>query len=108
MAIDQPTRALLHQVVTSAEAPDGSCYTVAYVEDPDGDKHLVFATSSCFGELELLELLTGVEISLATATGPGCPEVLPPHLQSEEVQQRIAEHRRLHRRLGTGLKGGSG
>lgn len=102
MATDQPTRALLHKVVASAQAPDGSRYSVAYVEDPDGDRHLVFATSTVFGELELLPLLTGQEIGLTPGTG--CAEVLPPHLQSEEVQQLITEHRR----LGAGLLGGSG
>jgi hypothetical protein len=106
MASDQPTRALLHHVVTSAVAPDGVRYAVAYVEDPDGVRHLVFATSSRFGELELLPLLIGQEIALAPGTG--CAEVLPPHLQSEEVQQCITEHRRLLRRLGSGLKGSSG
>lgn len=89
MATDQPTRALLHKVVTTAKGPSGTFYTVAYFEDPDGDKLLAFATSEHFGDLNLLPLMTGHELALAS--GSGCLEVLPLHLQSEEVQQHIAE-----------------
>jgi hypothetical protein len=58
MGTDQPTRALLHKVVTTAKGPSGTSYTVAYFEDPDGDKLLAFASSEHFGDLNLLPLMT--------------------------------------------------
>jgi len=93
MTTDQPTRALLHKVVTTAEGPSGTAYTVAYFEDADGNKLLAFATSEHFGDLDLLPLMTGHELALAP--GSPCLEVLPLELQSEEVQQHVAEQRTL-------------
>ena len=88
MAI-QPTQAVLHKVVTTATGPDGTSYSVAYVFDADHDRHLVFATSSHFGDLRLLPLMKEHEINLTS--GSPCLEVLPLRLQSEEVQQHVAE-----------------
>lgn len=89
MTTDQPTRALLHKVVTTAKGPSGTSYTVAYFEDSDGDKLLAFATSDRFGDLDLLPLMTGQEVALAP--GSACLEVLPLQVQSEEVQHQVAE-----------------
>ncbi|MCP9915236.1 hypothetical protein [Cyanobium sp. ATX 6F1] len=93
MTTDQPTRALLHKVVTTAEGPFGTSYTVAYFEDREGDKLLAFATSDHFGDLDLLPLMTGQELALAP--GSACLEVLPLKVQSEEVQHQVAEQRSL-------------
>jgi hypothetical protein len=96
----QPTRALLHSVVTSADGPDGTGYTVGYVEDPGGGRHLVFATSKRLWEPELLEQLKGHEIALTSRDGR--LEVLPLPLQSPEVQLHIAEHLRFSSELNGG------
>ena len=93
MAMQTPTRALLLNVVTTATGPDGVSYSVAYVLDPDGDRHLVFASTTHFGDLECLPLMQHCEISL-TGDQP-CLEVLPLHLQSEEVQHSVSEKIRL-------------
>ncbi len=93
MTTDQPTRALLHKLVTTAAGPSGTSYTVAYFEDADGDKFLAFATSERFGDLDLLPLMKGQELALAP--GSPCLEVQPLQLQSEEVQQHVAEQRTL-------------
>jgi hypothetical protein len=93
MTTEQPTRALLHKVVTTAEGPCGTSYTVAYFEDSEGDKLLAFATSDRFGDLDLLPLMKGQELALAP--GSSCLEVQPLQLQSEEVQQHVAEQRTL-------------
>lgn len=85
----QPTRAVLHEVVTSATSPDGTFYAVGYVFDADGDKHLVFATSANFEDPRLLLLMEGQEISLIS--GSSCLEVLPLSQQSEEVRYQVAE-----------------
>jgi hypothetical protein len=91
MTTDQPKRALFHKVVATAAGPSGTSYTVAYMEDGDGNKLLAFATSDRFGDLDLLPLMTGHELALAP--GSACLEVLPLQLQSEEVQQHVAEQR---------------
>lgn len=88
-----PSRALLHEVVTTATAPDGTSYSVAYVLDRDGGRHLVFATSAHFGDLALLPLLLHGEVELRC--GNRCLEVLPLHLQSEDLQLQVAEQIRL-------------
>jgi len=93
MAVPQPTLALLHEVVTTATAPDGTSYSVAYVEDPDGGRHLVFATTARFGDLAILPLMQHCEIRLAG--GSRCPEVLPLHLQSEDLQLQVAARLRV-------------
>ena len=85
----QPTRAVLHEVVTSATSPDGTFYIVGYVFDADHDRHLVFATSANFEDPRLLTLMKGQEINL-TGVHP-CLEVLPLCQQSEEVQHQVAE-----------------
>jgi len=100
MQPSQPTRALLHSVVTSADGPDGTGYTVVYVEDPCGGRHLVFATSKRSWEPELLEQLRGHEIALSSRDGH--LEVLPLPLQSPEVQLQIAEHLRFCNELNGG------
>lgn len=94
----QPTRALLHQVVTTATSADGTSYSVAYVEDPDGERHLVFACSARFGELALLPLMRHSEIRLTG--GSPSPEVLPLHLQDEDLQLQVAEKIRTMALLG--------
>lgn len=83
----QPTQAVLHRVLTTATAPDGSSFSVGYVFDADHDRHLVFADSSVFGELELLPLMLHQEIRL-TFSG-SCLEVLPLRRQSLEVQEHV-------------------
>ena len=103
MATDPPMRALLHKLVTTAQGPFGSFYTVAYVTDPDGDRHLVFASSDRFGNLDLLPLMKGHEIALAS--GSPCPEVLPVYCQSEQVQQLIAARCSLLPGMGSMLPG---
>ena len=85
----QPTRAFLHEVVTSATGPDGTLYVVGYVFDADHDRHLVFATSANFEDPRLLPLMKGQEISLTS--GSPCLEVLPLSQQSEEVRYQVAE-----------------
>jgi len=85
----QPTRAFLHEVVTSATGPDGSVYVVGYVFDADHDRHLVFATSANFEDPRVLSLMKGQEIQLKC--GSPCLEVLPLSHQSEEVQVQVAE-----------------
>ena len=86
---EQPTRAVLHEVVTSATGPDGTLYVVGYVFDADHDRHLVFATSANFEDPRILPLMKGQEIQL-TCGGP-CLEVLPLSHQSEDVQVQVAE-----------------
>ena len=85
----QPTRAFLHEVVTSATGPDGTWYVVGYVFDADHDRHLVFATSANFADPRMLSLMKGLEINL-TSESP-CLEVLPLSQQSEDVQVQVAE-----------------
>jgi len=85
----QPKRAVLHQVLTTAARSDGGSLTVAYVFDEDHDRHLVFATSPRFHDLRLLPLMQGIEVNLIGASP--CLEVLPLRLQSEEVQEHVAE-----------------
>ncbi|MBD1193919.1 hypothetical protein [Vulcanococcus sp. Clear-D1] len=85
----QPTRAFLHEVVTSATGPDGTLYVVGYVFDADHDRHLVFATSANFEDPRVLPLMKGQEINLTC--GSPCLEVLPLSQQSEEVQHHVAE-----------------
>jgi len=85
----RPTRAELQQVMATAISPGGTAYIAAYVVDADLERHLVFATSSRFEDLRHLPLMKGQEISLAG--GSLCLEVLPLHLQSERVQQHVAE-----------------
>jgi hypothetical protein len=85
----QPTRAFLHEVVTSATGPDGTLYVVGYVFDADHDRHLVFATSANFEDPRVLPLMKGQEINLTC--GSPCLEVLPLSHQSEEVQHQVAE-----------------
>jgi hypothetical protein len=93
MAAFRPSRALLHEVVTTAAGPDGTSYSVAYVLDPDGGRHLVFASTAHFGDLALLPLMQHCEINLSD--GSRCLEVLPLHLQSEDLQLQVAEQIRL-------------
>ena len=85
----QPTRAFLHEVVTSATSPYGTMYVVGYVFDADHDRHLVFATGANFEDPRLLPLMKGQEINLTC--GSPCLEVLPLSQQSEEVQLQVAE-----------------
>jgi hypothetical protein len=85
----QPTRAFLHEVVTSATGPDGTWYVVGYVFDADHDRHLVFATSANFDDPRMLSLMKGQEINLTS--GSPCLEVLPLSQQSEDVQVQVAE-----------------
>ena len=85
----QPTRAFLHEVVTSSTGPDGTLYVVGYVFDADHDRHLVFATSANFEDPRVLPLMKGQEINLIS--GSPCLEVLPLSQQSEEVQVQVAE-----------------
>lgn len=85
----QPTRAFLHEVVTSATSPDGMLYVVGYVFDADHDRHLVFATGANFEDPRVLLLMKGQEINLTC--GSPCLEVLPLSQQSEEVQYQVAE-----------------
>ena len=85
----QPSRAFLHEVVTSATSPDGTLYVVGYVFDADHDRHLVFATSANFEDPRVLPLMKGQEIQL-TCWSP-CLEVLPLSQQSEEVKVQVAE-----------------
>ena len=85
----QPTRAFLHEVVTSATSPDGTFYVVGYVFDADHDRHLVFATGAKFEDPRILRLMKGQEIRLTC--GSPCLEVLPLSQQSEEVQHQVAE-----------------
>ena len=85
----QPTRAFLHEVVTSATSPDGTLYVVGYVFDADHDRHLVFATGANFEDPRVLQLMKGQEINLTC--GSPCLEVLPLNQQSEEVQHQVAE-----------------
>ena len=85
----QPTRAFLHEVVTSATGPDGTWYVVGYVFDADHDRHLVFATSAHFEDPRVLPLMKGQEIQLTC--GSPCLEVLPLSQQSEDVQVQVAE-----------------
>lgn len=85
----QPTRAVLHEVVTSATSPYGTMYVVGYVFDADHDRHLVFATSANFEDPRILLLMKGQEIRLTS--GSPCLEVLPLRQQSEEVQHQVAE-----------------
>lgn len=86
---EQPTRAVLHQVVTNATGPAGTSYTVCYVFDAEGDRHLVFATSANFEDFSILPLMIGQEINLTP--GSQCLEVLPLSQQSEEVRLQVAE-----------------
>ena len=85
----QPSRAFLHEVVTSATGPDGTLYVVGYVFDADHDRHLVFATSANFEDPRVLPLMKGQEIRLSS--GSPCLEVLPLSQQSEDVQVQVAE-----------------
>ncbi len=85
----QPTRAFLHEVVTSATSPDGMLYVVGYVFDAEHDRHLVFATGANFEDPRVLPLMKGQEINLTC--GSPCLEVLPLSQQSEEVQYQVAE-----------------
>jgi len=85
----QPTRAFLHEVVTSATGPDGTWYVVGYVFDADHDRHLVFATSANFDDPRMLSLMKGQEINLTS--GSPCLEVSPLSQQSEDVQVQVAE-----------------
>lgn len=85
----QPTRAVFHEVVTSATGPDGTLYVVGYVFDADHDRHLVFATSVNFEDPRVLPLMKGLEIRLSG--GSPCLEVLPLSQQDGEVQQEVAE-----------------
>ena len=85
----QPTRAFLHEVVTSATGPDETLYVVGYVFDADHDRHLVFATGANFEDPRVLPLMKGQEINLTC--GSPCLEVLPLSQQSEEVQHHVAE-----------------
>ena len=85
----QPTRAFLHEVVTSSTSPDGTMYVVGYVFDAVHDRHLVFATSSNFEDPRVLQLMKNQEINLTC--GSPCLEVLPLNQQSEEVQHQVAE-----------------
>jgi hypothetical protein len=71
----QPTRAFLHEVVTSATSPYGTLYVVGYVFDADHDRHLVFATGANFEDPSILTLMKGQEIRLTS--GSPCLEVLP-------------------------------
>lgn len=84
----KPSRAFLHQVVTSESSPNGISCTVAYLFDEDHDIHLAFATAARFETLSLLPLMQGLEINLMAADL--CLEVLPLHLQSEDVQYQVA------------------
>jgi hypothetical protein len=85
----QPSRAFLHEVVTSATGPDGTWYVVGYVFDANHDRHLVFTTSANFEDPRILSLMKGQEIQLTC--GSPCLEVLPLSHQSEEVQVQVAE-----------------
>ena len=85
----QPTRAFLHEVVTSATSPDGTLYVVGYVFDADHDRHLVFSTGANFEDPRILLLMKDQEIKLTC--GSSCLEVLPLSQQSEEVQHQVAE-----------------
>lgn len=85
----EPTRAVLHEVVTSATSPDGTFYVVVYVFDEDHDRHLAFATGANFDDPRLLPLMKGQEINLTC--GSPCLEVLPLSQQSEDVQVQVAE-----------------
>jgi hypothetical protein len=82
-------------VVTNATGPAGTSYTVCYVFDAEGDRHLVFETSANFEDLSILPLMIGQEINLTS--GSPCLEVLPLSQQSEEVQAQVAEQ--LNQRL---------
>ena len=86
---EQPTRAFLHEVVTSATSPYGTLYVVGYVFDADHDRHLVFATGANFEDPSILTLMKGQEIRLTS--GSPCLEVLPLSQQSEDVQYQVAE-----------------
>ena len=67
----QPTRAFLHEVVTSATGPDGTLYVVGYVFDADHDRHLVFATGANFEDPRVLPLMKGQEINLTFGSRHG-------------------------------------
>ena len=94
-----PCKALLQDVVITSCSDDGTTFAVLDLRDAGNGSHLALVTCEGFGEMQVLELLRGTEVSLDPASRGIV--VLPLAQQNKVVLQHLldqllARDRRAH------------